>query len=260
MAYVKCLRGINGSEIPEGSTATPTDVVETLLNCAGIFDKEYTTIAQLLADTTSLNTVITSNNAIDYLVRSTTFATAVTADQTAMSYIGLNNYASNTLLGDSTWCSAICNSTYFESVLNVKVPTMTSNNTPSGECSATNVSDQSAVYYAFDGDDSSAIGSTSSGIISYINYHFPNAVKIKCFRLVSRQFTDGVYSIEASNDGNTFIELGSYSDASSSSSNSDVSHNFTNENTYNFYRLKYTPLSSYGAYIFTLQFYGRADV
>ena len=118
--------------VPDGSTVTPTDDIQTLLNCANIWDKSYTTLTELLSDSTSLQAVISSNNAIDYLVRSTTFASDVTADSTAMSYIGLNNYASNTLLGDATWCSAICNSTYFESVLNVKVPTMTSATTPSG--------------------------------------------------------------------------------------------------------------------------------
>ena len=119
--------------VPTGSTVTPTDDIQTLLNCANIWDKNYTTLSELLADTTTLQTVISSNNAIDYLVRSTTWASDMCANSTAMSYIGLNNYASNTLLANATWCNAICNSQYFESVLNVKVPTMTSNNTPSGE-------------------------------------------------------------------------------------------------------------------------------
>ena len=34
--------------IPDGSTVTPTDDVQILLNCANIWDKAYTTIADLL--------------------------------------------------------------------------------------------------------------------------------------------------------------------------------------------------------------------
>lgn len=142
------------SSVPDGKTVTPTDDVQILLACAGITDKSYTMISELLADSVSLATVISDNNAIDYLVRSTTWASSVTSDSTAMSYIGLNNYASNTLLADSTWCNAICNSTYFESVLNVKVPTMTSNTTPSGECIASgSFSELYQAYKAFDGVD-----------------------------------------------------------------------------------------------------------
>lgn len=145
--------------VPDGSTVTPTDDVQTLLNCANIWDKSYSTVSALLADTTSLLAVISDNNAVDYLVRSTTFATDICADSTAMTYIGADNYCANTLLADSTWLSAICNSTYFENVLNVKVPTMTSNTTPSGVASMTDNS--STAWKSFDGNIST--NSTMSG-------------------------------------------------------------------------------------------------
>ena len=273
------------SNIPNGRTVLPTDDIQILLHCANIWDKTYTTLSELLADTDTLLAVISSNNAIDYLVRSTTWALSasvptmtsnttpsgvcsadysesstypwkafdksntgsgdywshygnnnfpawiqykfaeptlidhvmiyplfdvhlraksfvvkgsadgsnwtemysgvfpddvsyasenhfvlsntsdtfsyyrveftdwqasyagwirisevnfycesVCTNATAMTYIGQNNYASNTLLADATWCNAICNSEYFESVLNVKVPKMTSDTTPEGEC------------------------------------------------------------------------------------------------------------------------------
>jgi hypothetical protein len=53
-------------------------------------------------------------------------------------------------LANSTWLNAICNSAYFESVLNVKVPTMTSDTTPSGVASASSVySGQYGSYFAY---------------------------------------------------------------------------------------------------------------
>lgn len=66
------------STVPDGSTVTPTDDIQTLLKCANIRNKtSYTTLDDVLNDDETLQKVICSNNAIDYLVRSKTFATAV---------------------------------------------------------------------------------------------------------------------------------------------------------------------------------------
>ena len=408
--------------VPDGSTVTPTDDIQTLLNCANIWDKSYTTLTELLADSTSLQAVISSNNAIDYLVRSTSFAKAnalvpimtsdntpsgecfglsyysgypyyhafdgnnstdwysngtsvgeyigykfdsptvikkavgvvniawgkykvqasndnvswadltseltpqsnninailnnstpylyyrlivaergtsgvdpstvytakgvqfysengFTDNSTAMSYIGLNNYASNTLLGDSTWCSAICNSTYFESVLNVKVPTMTSNNTPSGVCSASSIYNaQTPAWNAFDGNDSSSWTPVYNEAESYIEYDFPSAIKFVMadFEKVTRDYSASTtlitktFNIEGFNDS-TFTQLGSTvfeGKTSTSASSDDVSRKVINTiiSTYSKCRISaqnMNTLSSgkYDAFSFyKLQFYGRADV
>lgn len=172
----------NLQTIPEGSTVTPTDDIQTWLHCAGIHDKNYTTLAEVLNDSTTLSTLIADNNATDYLVRSTTWATDLCADSTAMSYIGLNNYASNTLLSDSDWLSAICNSTYFESVLNVKVPTMTGYTTPSGECTASSYATSLNTYAwkAFTGSASDVWMASSASLPQWLAYKFANPVKIYC--------------------------------------------------------------------------------
>ena len=57
--------------IPDGKTVVPTNVIQTWLNCAEIFDKSYTTLAEVLADEDTLRALMTSDNAIDYLKRST---------------------------------------------------------------------------------------------------------------------------------------------------------------------------------------------
>ena len=75
-------------------------------------------MSALIADTDSLSSVIANHNAIDYLVRSTSFVSAVCGNAQAMSYIGGNNYASNTLLDNSSWRTGISNSSYYTSVLN----------------------------------------------------------------------------------------------------------------------------------------------
>jgi hypothetical protein len=65
---------IFGVQIPDGRTVLPTDDIQIWLHCANIWDKNYTTLAEVLADSTTLSALISSNNAVDYLVRSTTWA------------------------------------------------------------------------------------------------------------------------------------------------------------------------------------------
>jgi len=323
--------------LPNGKTELPTDNIQTWLNCADIWDKDYQTLGQVMADTETLSALMADENAVDYLVRSKTWistevltpvmtddthpvgyiasassyaegyepykafnnagnssawkadtagdgqwlqielptaeildtiqftdekinnyniintltiygindgepieigsmklnnlhdnvvkhkmygnntaykkyrfeftmATGYTAtikeivlrtktigglcdNATAMTYIGLNNYAANTLLDDYDWRVGICMSNYFESVLNVKVPAMTGNTTPSGICTANPHSGPIGYsYLAFDKDldtrsgMSAAIMLDSSFVIPYwsIGYRFPSSVK--CYR------------------------------------------------------------------------------
>lgn len=249
------------SGVPDGSTVTPTDDVQILLACAEITDKAYTTISQLLVDSTSLQTVISSNNAIDYLVRSTTFASDVTADSTAMSYIGLNNYASNTLLSDATWCSAICNSTYFESVLNVKVPTMTGYTTPSGQVYYTSFAGGNYTWRAFDNN------LTTDGLYVYgqgngsITYEFPTAQKILVATVYIRSGTVNYHkfqTIKSSDDNITFTTESDTKQAIINGTNKFV---FNNGNTKKFWQMYGATLQGGGsAYVTEIQFYGRVDV
>lgn len=167
-------------DIPNGSTITPTNVIQTWLHCANIWDKTYTTISQVLADSTTVTALIANNNAVDYMVRSTSWANSVTANASAMTKIGANDYCANKLLANSTWLNAICNSTYFESVLNVKVPTMTSDTTPSGQVvySSQLVTSYYSGYMAFDGTSARWI-STQGDSNPYVGYNFGTSILSK---------------------------------------------------------------------------------
>lgn len=149
-------------DIYDGSTITPVNDIQTWLNCANIFDKSYTTLNEVLADSSTLQSLISSQNACDYLVRSTSWVNGICANQTAMSYIGLNNYCANTLLADSDWRNGIANSQYYDSVLIAHIPTMTSNTTPSGTASATSVYSGFEAYKSFNKDDSDGAMSSST--------------------------------------------------------------------------------------------------
>lgn len=243
------------SLIPEGATATPTDDIQTWLQCAGIFNKTYTTISQVLADNTTLLALISDNNAADYMARSTTWANAVVANQTAMGYIGNNDYCADKLLSDSTWLTAICNSSYFESVLNVKVPTMTSDTTPSGVCYANSIYENRADYAAwkaFDGSDSTRWTSVYNTTNVFVSYKFTAPINVRkaTIKPSGAYLTD--FKLQASNDNSTWVDLysGTYSDGGAAHD-----YNFINNNDYLWYRL-FSPNGM--VLLSTLQFYGRA--
>lgn len=403
---------------PNGATATPTDDIQTWLQCGGIFDKSYTTLSEVLADSTTLSTLINDHNAVDYMKRSKTwcgvglvpkmtsattpsgeviaqdyctrlnmypyyafdgdesgdmswgneensttsswigyrfdkpqvvtrvkiigavarintsgtavlqasnddFATydtlatssplALTStpqnfdvnvtnstpyrsyrianivhtsgaysfikeiqfygenicdNSTAMSYVGLNNYASNTLTADADWNDAIQNSAYFESVDNAKIPNMTSNTTPSGVCSGSSVYNASYDYYKpFDGTNSSATDCwhSQSGTSAWLQYQSasPFAVKKMSVRNINGGAVgyDYTFTLKGSNDGSTFTDL--VCSGNSWTATSNTLHEFvvTNSTAYSYYRLVVnTQTSNPYVIIGQLQLYGRVDV
>lgn len=264
---VDAVKIYNLSFIPDGRTITPVNDVQTLLHCAGIFDKGYTVLSQLIADTTSLYAVITDNNAIDYLVRSTAFVSGICGDSNAMTYIGSDNYASDTLLDDVTWCTAIANSAYVESVLNVKTPDMTSNTAPSGVCSAYGGFSNADAWKAFDGNTSTNTSFGTSGVTnSYIAYKFATAVKCKACKILING-TSGVsrlIKIQSSNDDFVNIsEIGSITNNFNNTAQS-ITIPLTETETKLSYRM-FMQDSVYtsgvlGLVPLEIQFYGRVDV
>lgn len=167
-------------DIPNGSTITPINNIQIWLHCANIWDKNYTTISQILSDASTLQALIASNNASDYMARSTTWASNVTADSSAMTYIGLNDYCSETLLANSTWRNVICDSSYFESVLNVCVPAMTSATTPSGTVYSSATPSTGQAWQVFDRSTylTAAVIFNSSSGNPIVGYEFAEPIKI----------------------------------------------------------------------------------
>ena len=231
-------------QIPTGSTATPVNVIQTWLHCANIWDKTYTTINQVLADTSTLLALISSNNAADYMARSTNWASSVCANVTAMGYIGNNNYCANKLLANSTWLNAIRNSTYFESVLNVKIPTMTGYTTPSGKVTASSeYSGDYLAWKAFNSSDSS-FGWVSNGAIgSWVKYQFANsgmtAYKVRFYHYYTTSYpVDFTFKVQGSNDDSTFTDI--TPETRITSVNTEYVINLNNTTKYKYYRFVVT--------------------
>ena len=253
---------------PDGATVTPTDDIQIWLNCANIWDKTYTTVAQVLADTTTLLALVNSSNAVDYMARSTTFASDVCSDATAMGYIGNNDYCAESLLADSTWKNAIINSAYMESVLTVKVPTMTSDTTPSGTCSiyGTPYSGGYEAFRAFDGNNNTSAQARVSNppYDGYIRYEFTNEVTCYAYRYKMVNPSSSSYSFTytpqmSTNGGTTWVNIGNSETAYLSpagSYDSNLKSATVNLKAKN-YQIKMYAGSYYAAGAFEVQFYCR---
>lgn len=245
---------------PDGETVTPVNDVEIWQNCAGL-NTGYTTMGQILADSSTLAALIADSNAVKYMVRSTGFASDVCGNQSAMSYIGLNNNCADSLLADSTWSAAICSSTYFESVLNAKIPVMTDNTHPSGECICTSATSDSP-YIAFNADTSGANrwNQNPTATNTWIGYIFPEAVAVKKivayianqYWYITPQCADDI-----SNWNNADVRKKITTEAPDYIITYDNIANTTKHRYWRVY-LEYDSVASFG--ILSMQFYGRQDV
>ena len=257
-------------DTPNGATVTPTDDVQTWLHCANIWDKtDLTTIDDVIADTTTLNTLIANENANDYLVRSTTFATDVCNNESAMTYIGLNDYCANKLLADSTWLEAICSTeeTLLKKVLNKSVPTLKSNTgSDGGEAFTSIVDSKSNAYYVFDKNPSTSLSSNATEIESGnqikhdFGYKFSSKVLVKCFSHEVKVGNNNAYEYEVygSNDGNTYNLIDTIT-LNKELSSDRVAIN--NTQPYKYWKVRSTKTrgNSYLAFLQEIQFYGREE-
>lgn len=191
--------------------------VQTWLRTAGITNKNYTTLSEVLADTSTLSTLINNHSACDYLVTCTGWATTICADSNAMTYIGQNNYCANKLLADATWCKAIVASAYAESVMNIKVPVMTSATTPEGVVFSNPAGGTGyEAYRAFDNRDITKWEITHNSSC-YIGYRFTKDVKILGVVLwcdqsnaTAKQRMPKQFKVQYSPDGMTWNDMSTY--------------------------------------------------
>lgn len=251
------------SFVPDGETITPVDDVAILLKCAGIKDKSYTTMDELLADEQAMGDITMSENAMKYLARSTGFADAVCANEAFMTLLGASPYVDATVLNSDIWVKYICNSAYFESVLCDKVPTMTSNTEPYGECFCDSVFQNSAEtlpYHAFADDNYGWIGSNING--GYVGYKFVKPINVRRVHVLPTFYNSSRakdIKIEGSNDGKIWNVLfeGSYENKRYSSAIIHILPN--NHNYYLYYRLNIVSTFNDLPAITSLQFYGRTN-
>ena len=249
-----------------GSIVTPTDDIQTWLKCANLTES-YTTLSSVLADDDVMEKLFRSKNACDYLVRSTTWASDICTNQTAMILIGKNDYCADLLLNDSTWKTAIGSSSYWKYVLLEDlaglIPAMTSNTTPSGVCSSSGNHATFQPYMAFsqintgvETDWYASQGTTGK----WIQYEFPSAVLINRLHILSTTRPIASSNLQASNDNSTWVQL---ADIGAISANAEKTVDFSNLTLYKYYRYNGVPAigpdNDYYLGIRQLQLYGRVS-
>ena len=389
--------------IPTGSTVTPVNDIQTWLHCADIWDKNYTTLDEVLADAPTLQALIASNNAADYMARSTEWASdsniglvpimtsntapygeafysngdssypaykafdgdsasyasfnnqvdeyigyefpsaivatslfisgdassgtdfyiegadsktgtytvlesfkgieaaktvnftnatayksyrlriktkaeswnkftvytlqfypkaGIPTNQNAMSYIGANNYCAKKLLSNTTWCESILNSAYWESVINAKIPTMTSNTAPSGVASSSGAyTGAYEPYKAFDGQAIRTYGWCPTGGrgSKWLQYKFTKKNIIKKMYFSTHGSSVTITKIQGSNDGNTFTDIPN-TGITVSNDNSATAFIIANNTEYMYYRAYVNGYNIDNWYGMKMQLYARQDV
>ena len=246
----------NAHIIPDGKTVTPTDDIQTLLHCANIWDKSYTTIGEVIADDDTLFLTLIDNNAIDYLVRSTTFASSIVASESAMQYIGASDYASETLLSDSTWLTAIDGSAYKDYVINASVPTMTSNTAPYGTAFAYGELSGYEAYKAFDNNDTTLWQGRPGALVGTIGYCFVNPVKVAQVKYRDKYGSKQV-TLSHSDNGTDYTVASESATITSGETNYYFSPSSLSSHRY--WRVNITATESSYFYVETLQFSGRQN-
>ena len=184
----------------------------------------------------------------------------------AMYYVGQNNYCADTLLADATWRSAICGSTYKESVLNVKNPDMTSNTAPSGRCYGSSLySGARQYYYGFDNNNSTQwYSQNGSQVGQYLAYEFATPARIVMFDMYVRsQGNASGFKIQKSEDDVTWSDVTDVYSVSTGGFRQIVG-NFANTSAVKYWRIYVTAgtanSSADGFMPAECKFYGREDV
>lgn len=249
--------------IPISSTFTQVGSYSDTLNTNKAYTKYRLFVSSSTATAASYNTP-----RVALLQLYSIGSNGITQDSNAMTYIGLRDYAANTLLSDADWCDAIANSTYYYSVLNVEIPVMTGFTTPSGEVPTFDNSSLYPNWHVYDQNIS-----THAQISGPSYYLQPNYYKFttpqKCIIAEiggygwesSNAHRILTYKIQASNDGNTWEDLSDVitNDATTSGSLKRIPLSPTQ--SYLYYAL--TPLTTNTANVYqieSIQFYGREDV
>lgn len=217
---------------------------------------------------------MTDNNAADYLVRSIAWASTIASDESAMTYIGLDNYCARTLVRNETWSLEIVKSSYVDNVMNVQTPTMSGNSSPAGVGTCSASEQREANYGAWKGFDKrtgydrgwQGTLNSSFGVARWLCFTFPSPVKIYGYSAWSMIEAGSARSYPITHkiqayDGENWIDIGSGNgfDGKWSGAISNPT-----DAAYSAYRLWsnnwFMSTTGNQAGLGELQFYGRKDI
>ena len=224
----------------------------------GLDSTDYSDLDDVFADEAAVRRLMTVHASADYLIDCVTENVDdiddFCANDTAMKWIGLRDYVCDGLTAiDGVWTKFLA-SDYWERILKDHVPVMTSNTAPYGTAFANGTSSGSSypIYYAFDGNDSTAWRYAATTV--YIGYQFTNPICVKKIHIYANYNSSYTVKLQGSNDNSTWTDLLSISIEGPTTIDEAV----PNDGYYLYYRLYTTNSSSTTIQIASLQFYGRS--
>ncbi|MGN0712012.1 MAG: hypothetical protein ACI4LO_09630 [Anaerovoracaceae bacterium] len=228
-------------------------------------------IDTLLADSTAMATLMSNQEAVDYLVGCTgDLMVAICNSEVAMSAL-VNNIAYDTLFKHPVWYKFMTMiPTSLEAMKNVakSIPTMISNTEPRGVCSSLRgaYSSASAEYKAFD-KEATAYGTLypyQSG--EWVQYEFENLIDIFAVSLTANSDRTMDYRVLIGENEDNLVEVAKYTETSGFPSDIYSDGNDYEVTLVNPIRAKYvrcvfnvwTSLTGNNAALFELNAYGKA--
>ncbi len=168
--------------MPDGATVTPVDDYAIWLECAEL-PNTYGSLANVIADTTAMETLCNNLNALRYMVRS---ASTILPE----------------VLADADWIAGLKACAYA-----TQVPTMTGYTTPSGVVSASSYSGSQWPYNAF--ANSSTYFWKFTLASAAIAYTFLTKVWVFSvgFSTTASQYGIKTFSLQGSSDGVSYTDL-----------------------------------------------------
>ena len=224
---------------------------------------DYDSLDELLADESAVRELFLEHACVDYMAsvaESNNDIETIINNDICAKWINLSDYALDYLYANEVIADLMDEADkyfYGEWALMPQVPTMTSNTAPYGEAIGDATQSGGPLYYAFDNNDTTRVYQPSS-TTHRVGYHFTSSVTIKKFDFYVT--SDGIYThiitLQCSDDGTTWTDVGVYS------ANSNSKYSFNVDASYNaaYWRVE-SKLSTEAAYSYpvtTLQFYAYA--
>lgn len=250
----------------------------TWLSLGEIDVSNYSSLDDILADTTALDVLMKKHASVDYLINelsnNTEALDIIVNDENAMTYIGTYDYCSDMMLANSTLSVALLSSTYWQCILKDHVPTMTSDTTPQGTVTTSGITPGYGYlsYGAFDKTITEKNNGNASGCWyastmadSWVAYQFTTPIIVKKVGIVpfianNTICATTVCNIEASNDGSTWTPLISNLTLQKGGLSEMIYYDISNNNTpyihYRFYTVSTS--SGYAGGVCELDFFGRS--
>lgn len=270
-SIVKAWIGVEGVAKPLSVGGSPTPKY-SIAAWASTLEMEYATLDEIpLSDMNLLmNRHISADYFVEWYKTDNSMLEQFLASDVAMECIGKWDYICDKLFAIPSAKSALLSSDKWEYILKDKVPTMTSNTTPSGEAFAKSAGAGNEAYKAFDGDITTNYSTSTNPVGNYVGYSFDNPICIEKAEIYAYYNSSSAVTmkplkvkVQGSNDFSEWEDISATTDKTITQDGQKVAIPITANKYFKHIRIYYVDANcivngtSY-ANCKEIQFYGRA--